>query len=285
MTHANGPDTPAAEQDERPQRPKRVQAVLEVIGKQRITPNLLRVVLGGEQVSLLRDNDCTDKYVKLLLAQPGSGLQPPYDLEGLRERAPESLPSRRTYTVRHWDREKGQITLDFVIHGEGTIDGIAAAWADAVLPGDVIAVSGAGGKYSPSPEAGFHLLIGDHSALPAISSALEAMVPDARGVALIHLDHAEDRQDLDHPAGIDVRWVQGERSQLVDEVAGLEIPTDDVQVFAHGERGAIKQIRRNLVKERGIDKSRVSISAYWADGRIEDQFQAEKREPVGRIED
>jgi NADPH-dependent ferric siderophore reductase len=285
MTHATGTGSSAPSTKDRPARPPRPQAVLEVVGKQRITANLLRVLLGGEQISVLNDNDSTDKYVKLLLPQPGSGLQPPYDMDGLRESAPEQLPSRRTYTVRSWDREKGIIALDFVIHGEGQIDGIAAAWADGVLPGDVVAAHGAGGGYAPDPEADFHLLIGDHSALPAIASALEAMEPDARGRALIQLDHAEDRQDLQVPEGVEVSWLIGDREQLLEQTRALDLPEGDVQVFAHGERGIIKQIRRELVKERGLPKNRISISAYWAAGRIEDQFQAEKRESVGRIDE
>ena len=45
-----------------------------------------------------------------------------------------------------------------------------------------------------------------------------------------------------------------------------------------------KQLRRLLVKEAGIPREQISISAYWALGRIEDQFQAEKREPIGAID-
>ena len=52
-----------------PRKP-RAQAVLEVISKTRISPRLLRVRLGGEQFSVLRRNDNTDAYVKLLIAVP-----------------------------------------------------------------------------------------------------------------------------------------------------------------------------------------------------------------------
>ena len=32
------------------------------------------------------------------------------------------------------------------------------------------------------------------------------------------------------------------------------------------------------------DRDELSLSGYWAYGRTEDRFQAEKREPIGRIE-
>lgn len=271
-----------------PRKP-RAQAVLEVISKTRISPRLLRVRLGGEQFSVLRRNDHTDAYVKLLIAVPGSGLRPPYDLDAIREQDPAQLPSRRTYTVRRWDHEAGTIDLDFVLHGHGDgadDDGIAARWADEAQPGDQIALSGAGGGYSPDPASSRHLLIGDHAALPAIAAALESMDPAAQGTALIHLDHAEDALQLEHPAGLEVRWVIGEREQLLEEVAALDLvdPTG-LQVFCHAERGLTKQLRRLLVAERQIPREAISISAYWALGRVEDQFQAEKREDIGKIDD
>ena len=58
---------------------------------------------------------------------------------------------------------------------------------------------------------------------------------------------------------------------------------DGVQVFAHGERESIKEVRR-VLKQRGVPREAISISGYWARGRTEDAFQAEKRTPVGQID-
>lgn len=256
-------------------------------GKTRLSPRLLRVTLGGEQYSELNRNHHTDAYVKLLIASEASGLVPPYDLDAIRAETPELLPTRRTYTVRHWDDDAGTLDIDVVLHGEGTDDnGVAARWADSALPGDRIALTGAGGGYSPLPETEFHLLIGDHATVPAIAAALESMEPAARGLALIHLDHDEDVLPLEHPEGVEVRWVIGDREQLLDEVTALDLSSPErFQVFCHVERGLTKRLRRVLVTERQIPREAISISAYWALGRIEDQFQAEKREAIGKIED
>jgi NADPH-dependent ferric siderophore reductase len=286
MTNAAAAPPQAAPASTRRPRP---QAVLEVLGKTRITPNLLRVRLGGQGLADLNPNEHTDKYVKLLLPDPASGLVPPYDMDALRQERPEDLPSMRTYTISRWDQDAGDISLDVVLHNDetGTLGGRASVWADAAQPGDLVAMRGAGGGYTPDTAVAHHLLIGDHSALPAIAAALEYLAreaPSASGLALIHLDHAEDVQEMDHPAGIDVQWVIEPREAVLDRVRALDIP-EDAQIFAHAERGLIKEIRRHLVRERGIDKARISISAYWALGRIEDQFQAEKREPIGTIDD
>ena len=56
-----------------------------------------------------------------------------------------------------------------------------------------------------------------------------------------------------------------------------------VQAFVHGEREAMKAARTVLFDQRGLDRSQVSLSGYWAGGRTEDVFQAEKKLPVGKI--
>ena len=284
MSTTTDQTSPAQASTERRPRKNRPQAVLEVLGKTRVSPRLLRLTLGGEGYAALNRNEQSDAYVKLLIADPHSGLQPPYDLDALREQSPELLPTRRTYTVRRWDDEAQRIEIDVVLHGDQG-EGVAARWADEAQPGDRIAMNGAGGGYTPSPEARRHLLIGDHAALPAIAAALESMDPSARGLALVHLDHEEDRLDLVHPGGVELRWVIGAREQLLDEVGALDLSdTAGLDVFCHVERGITKQLRRLLVKEAGIPREQISISAYWALGRIEDQFQAEKREPIGAID-
>ena len=278
--------SPASATAQRPARPKRNQAVLEVLGKTRVSPRLLRLTLGGEGYEALNRNRNSDAYVKFLIADPASGLQPPYDMDALREHSPELMPARRTYTVRHWDDEKQRIDVDVVLHGEGEDSGIAARWADAAQPGDLVAMNGAGGGYTPQPETRRHLLIGDHAALPAISAALESMDEDAAGLVVIHLDHEEDRLELEHPRGVELRWVIGAREELVETVRGLDLSDpEELQVFCHVERGITKQLRQVLVKDAGIPRPQISISAYWALGRVEDQFQAEKREAIGKIDE
>lgn len=277
--------------DARPPRPVRRRHVFAVVRTERLTPHLVRVVLGGPAFDdFVAAADpatlaTTDAYVKLLMAKPGLGLRPPYDLDALRaELAPEDVPVRRTYTVRDLDTAGRTLTIDFVVHGD---EGIAGPWAASAQPGDLLALSGPGGMYAPrDDDAVQHLLIGDESALPAVAAALERMPEHARGLAVIEVGGAADRLELAHPAGIAVRWVHrdaatpGER--LVETVQALARPTGAVQVFAHGERSAMKGVRA-VLQGWGLTRDDFSLSAYWALGRAEDAFQAEKRLPVGDL--
>lgn len=272
---------------DRPARPARRQAVMQVVRTARLAPHLVRVVLGGDGFAQYQDNDRTDKYVKLLFADPSLGLEPPYDLDALRERLPpEQLPCRRTYTVRAVDHAARQLTIDFVTHGGA---GVAGPWAERARPGDVVALTGAGGGYAPDPSADWHLLAGDDAALPAIASALEALPSDAVGEVVVEVDSEQDHLPLTVPDGVHVRWLHrdgaepGTTDLLVTALQGLAWRPGRVHAFVHGERGSMKALRDELFGRRGLERAQVSLSAYWAHGRTEDRFQAEKREPIGQI--
>ncbi|TPW78518.1 siderophore-interacting protein [Schumannella sp. 10F1B-5-1] len=281
-----------------PRRPG-TQYALVVQRTEQLTPHLLRVHFAGEGVAAwiaAADPDrlaATDTYAKVLFARREVGLTAPYDLEVLRETVPlEDLPSRRTYTIRDVDAAASTLAIDFVVHGD---EGVAGPWAQAAQAGDAISASVPGGAFAPSDDVTLpRLLLGDDSAIPAIAAALEAMPAGAQGVAIIEVESAAEELELAHPEGIDLRWLHraGAGDDGATATAGLPLvaaaralpaPTGPVEVFAHGERGAMKELRRLINGEWGVDRSLLSLSAYWALGRAEDAFQAEKREPIGQI--
>ena len=112
------------------------------------------------------------------------------------------------------------------------------------------------------------------------------MPADASGVALLEVEDRGDVIPLRAPEHVDVQWLVNPATDDVDFLAravdGVEW-RDGVQVFAHGERESIKEVRR-VLKQRGVPREAISISGYWARGRTEDAFQAEKRTPVGQID-
>jgi NADPH-dependent ferric siderophore reductase len=279
------------------------QHVFVVDRTEQLAAHLVRVHLGGSGFDTFTQDAnpdrlaATDKYVKLYFARAELGLVPPFDLDELRQTlAPEDLPVLRTYTVRSVDYVARTIAIDFVVHGD---EGIAGPWAASAQPGDLLATSSPGGMYSPDSDPGIeHLLLGDDSAIPAIAAALEAMTPTARGLALIEVTNSADEIPLAHPENVELRWVHRESggrhsagspetavagTALVASVQDLPAATRPVQVFAHGERGAMNALRAILQDGWGIERRALALSAYWALGRAEDRFQAEKREPVGQI--
>jgi NADPH-dependent ferric siderophore reductase len=266
-------------------RPARPQAVLTVLGRERLSTHTVRITAGGPGFDALRMNEFTDKYAKIIFVDPSLGLTPPYDLAALRESLPlDRQPVTRTYTLRRADAERQQVAIDFVVHGD---EGIAAPWAAHAEPGDVLTMSGAGGAYRPDPDCDWHLLAGDESALPAICSALEALPGDARGIAYLETSDPSEYLDATRPTGIEISWLHrpepGSRPRLLADtlLAGPWL-SGRADVFAHGERESMKAVRVAL-KTRLGDGDQLSLSGYWASGRTEDVFQSEKRQPVGQI--
>ncbi|MBD5786040.1 siderophore-interacting protein [Cellulosimicrobium terreum] len=264
----------------------RPQIVLEVLETSWLAPHMVRIVAGGPGFADFTGNESTDKYVKIFFARPELGLEPPYDVAALRETlAPQDLPVTRTYTVRWVDEEAQRLAIDFVVHGD---EGLAGPWAATAQPGDRLVLTGPGGMYAPDPATDWHLLAGDDAAIPAIAAALEAMGPDAVGLAFVEVGTEADVQPLAAPPGIDVTWLfrgdapAGTTTLLPDAVHAARWPEGRVQVFAHGEREAMKALRR-VFTEREVPRTDLSLSGYWAYGRAEDRFQAEKREPIGQI--
>jgi len=266
-------------------RPTRPQAVLAVLGRESLSPHTVRITAGGPGFEALRMNEFTDKYAKIIFAEPGLGLTPPYDLAALRETLPpDRLPVTRTYTLRRADAQEQQVAIDFVVHGD---PGIAAPCAARAEPGDILTLSGAGGAYRPDPGSDWHLFAGDESALPAICSALEALPGDARGIAYLETCDPGEYLDAMLPSGMEVVWLHrpqpGSQPQLLaDSLRACPWLPGRADVFAHGERESMKAIRA-VVKARLSDGDQLSLSGYWASGRTEDVFQSEKRQPIGQI--
>ncbi|TFB98708.1 siderophore-interacting protein [Cryobacterium adonitolivorans] len=264
-----------------PARPVRPQITLSVVRREQLSPHLVRIVLSGEQFESFVTNDATDKYVKIYFAKRELGLTPPFDVPLLRETlAAEDLPVTRTYTVRKVDTIARTLSIDFVVHGD---DGLAGPWADAAQPGDLLTFSGPGGGYAPDPGSAWHLFAGDQSALPAIASALASLPATAEGLAFIQAAGPSEILELAAPTAVQIQWLFGtDPAHLAAAVDAATWLPGRPQVFAHGERSAMKGLR-DVFTAHGVQRSELSLSGYWAQGRTEDRFQAEKREPVGQI--
>ncbi|MFF3546589.1 siderophore-interacting protein [Streptomyces platensis] len=271
---------------ERPSRKKPAVHRARVRRTERLTPHMVRVVLGGEGLAEFAAGEYSDHYVKLVFPRPGVAYPEPFDIAQIREEFPrDQWPSTRTYTVRAWDAVTRDLTVDFVVHGD---EGLAGPWAAAAQPGDEIFLLGPGGAYVPEAAADWHLLAGDESALPAIAASLARIPAGVPVHAFIEVAGPEERQELDGPAGVEISWLYRGGApvgrELVAAVRALDFPSGRVQAFVHGEAGFVKELRRLLRVEREIPREALSISGYWRTGHDEDGWQAAKRDWNQQVE-
>ncbi|WP_405568521.1 siderophore-interacting protein [Streptomyces sp. NBC_01167] len=271
---------------ERPARTSPKAYESRVVHTEHLTPHMVRIVLGGEGLADFGLDGFTDHYVKLLFTPEGVSYPEPFDMDRIRAEFPrDQWPANRTYTVRSWDRDSGELTIDFVVHGD---EGLAGPWAARARAGDTLRILGPGGGYAPDPAADWHLLVGDESALPAIAAALENMPTGARVHAFVEVDGPEDEQKVVTPDGVEIHWLHrsgrpvGEA--LVAAVTALEFPEGTMCAFVHGEAGFVKELRRHLRLERQVPREQLSISGYWRLGQSDEAWRAVKREWNEQVE-
>jgi NADPH-dependent ferric siderophore reductase len=229
-----------------------------------LTPGMVRIVVGGADLEGFGAGAFTDHYGKC-----GFG------------------DKTRSYTVRYWDPELRLLTLDFVVHGDR---GLAGPWAANAKPGDTLQLAGPGGAYTPSPDADWHLLVGDDAALPAIAVSLARVPAGVPAFAVVEVDGPEHRQPLESPGDLEVVWLDrsggpGEDPALqLDAVKALSLPDGQGHAFVHGEANAVRLVRRHLVLERELPTEWLSASGYWKLRRTDEEWRAEKREWVALAE-
>ncbi|MEO9599880.1 siderophore-interacting protein [Parasphingorhabdus sp.] len=236
--------------------------ILTVIDSVRVTPNLHRVTLGGEGLKGFPSGQ-SGGYVKLRLDGPEGG-----------------KPVVRTYTIR--SQSESDIDVDFALHGSDEDSGPATSWAINAKAGDTMMLGGPGAA-KPLPEGrGPFLLVGDMTALPAISINLEALPDDATGDAILLVRDAADKQDIAKPAGVTIHWLVdadlgANPALLVDATRALPSTADLVYAWVACEFEAMKLMRQYLRVEQAFGPDRLYISSYWKRGLIEDEHKKAKR--------
>jgi NADPH-dependent ferric siderophore reductase len=245
-----------------------------------LTPRMVRIVLGGDDLAEFGAGEFTDHYVKLLLPPAGAPYAAPFDPAAVKAELPrDQWPRMRTYTVRDWDAGQRRLTIDVVVHGD---EGIAGPWAAGARPGDLVQLLGPGGAYAPDPDAAWHLMVGDASVLPAIAVSLLRVPAGVPVIVVVEVDGPDDEIALDTPGELDLRWVR--TGELLGAVRALSFPDGPGHHFVHGEATAVREVRRHLLVERGVPREALSASGYWKRARNDEEWREDKAEWLRQAE-
>lgn len=268
---------PAAPRAARAPRPAHLA---QVVRTERLTPHMVRVVFGGSGLAGFAVGEPTDSYVKLLFPPHDAPYSVPYDVDAVKRELPVDLwPAMRTYTVRWWNAESGELAVDFVVHGD---EGIAAPWAAQAVAGDQLYLQGPGGAYVPRIDADWHLFVGDDSALPAIAASVARLPAGSRARLVVEVPSPADEQQFDSAAELDVLWLHRDDPAGEPDIAAAvrALPDFDgqVQAFVHGDAGFVRELRRFLRVDKAVPREFLSISGYWKRGLAEDGWRTAKRE-------
>lgn len=249
--HVEAVSQPATEQ--RPEKRRKTPTEATLVSIAKLSPSMVRVHIAAEMAPI----QATDAYVKFVFHKDEGSVM-------------------RSFTVRDWI--DGGFIADAIVHSDGT----AGAWFDTAVPGAALQLRGPGGSFIPSTDAGVpRLLVVDLSALPAAEASLAAMPHTARGTVLIHADSPEEERAIDAPENVAVRWIIAEQADaaaaLTHELASIERDAN-TEIFVHGEAGWVRNIRRELTVNWGIDTAKASLSGYWMHGKTDEEWRDYKGE-------
>jgi len=166
---------------------------------------------------------------------------------------------RRDYTPRRVDTDAREIDIEFALHGHGG----AAEWARNATVGQRAIIGGPRGSMILPLAMDWHLLIGDDSALPAVTRRLEELPADARVDAVL-LVGAADRRVLVTRADARIHWVDSDDA-LLQVLKDLPLQPGAGLAWGGGEAALMARVRQVLV-ETGMPRQAAKVSAYWKRG-------------------
>lgn len=250
-------------------------------------PHLRRIFLAGPALAGF-PLDSDGAHVRLMFPQPHqtAPVLPTLGPDGPVWPPDNQRPVTRTYSVAHYDVDAGELAIDFVLHGDS---GPASRWAASAVPGAALGVVGPAGPPRHRASADWFLLSGDLSALAAVAAVLRALPRNARGVALLEVADPADRVALEHPAGVDVRWLVRGATRASDSrlmlaaIRALVWPSMPSVTLA-GENAQVVAIRDHLLQERGVPRSHLYAIPYWKDTLAEEAYHAERHRVMDEFE-
>lgn len=229
--------------------------IATLVRSEQLTPHLRRIVLDTSAMPQWQTSGVPDEALLLVVPDPKTG---EVDLPG--EHNGNNYERARWYTVRRFDADARELTIDVVGHDVG----VATRWARRALPGDPVGLSSVRNWYARPDDAQWQLLVGDITAIPAIGRMLDEQAESVETVVRIEIADPRDRIELPEREGVRVEWVHNTGESRLDElVRTAETPDGPGYTFVAGEAAATRAVRRHLRHELGRPAARYSVIGYW----------------------
>jgi NADPH-dependent ferric siderophore reductase len=211
------------------------QYAAQVVRREQLSDHFVRIVLGG--LDGFASTGIPDEWVGLVV--PGQF-------------------QSRYYTVRSWDG--GELTLDVVVHEQGLV----TEWAQRDVVGESVTITEPKGSFALPADAGWLLLVGDLTGLPAMARIAESSTLPTRLWV-----ESPDVVEGYLPAGADVRWSTppGDgASALAAVVESIDWPEGEGYFWMAGESSQMRAIRKHLMRERRLPAAAYDVMGYWRGG-------------------
>ena len=252
----------------------------EVRAVEALTPTMIRIVFGGEDLRRFASSGDPDERLVVVLPRPGERHTPDpvRQADGTLDYPADDEPEIRSYTVRRFDPEAPEMVIDFVRH----VGGAAAAWAIQARVGDVVYLSPAKGWYSPPADATWQLLLADLTGLPALGRILDELPAGMRAITVAEVATDADRQRFTSAAEVSSQWLVAGNghgpSRLLEVLKRIEFPAGPGYIWFAGEASESRAVRKYVRRELGWTTDRFTIIGYW---RMDQERWMARYEPIG----
>jgi NADPH-dependent ferric siderophore reductase len=209
----------------------------QVVRRERLSDHLVRLVLGGPGLVGFASTGVPDEWVGLVV--PGQF-------------------QSRYYTVRSWTGS--ELTLDVVVHDVGLV----TEWAAREVVGDTVTITEPKGSFAMPTDAGWLILVGDLTALPAMARIAESATVPTR----IWAEVPDDMSSY-LPTAVDVTWLTPPAdgaSGLAAAVEAIDWPAGPGYFWMAGESAQMRAIRKHLMRERRMPSASYDVMGYWRGG-------------------
>jgi NADPH-dependent ferric siderophore reductase len=123
-------------------------------------------------------------------------------------------------------------------------------------------------------EADWYLIGADDSALPAVGTLLEALPKTCFAHVFIEVGDADEELKLESPAQFQVTWLHhgwavGQVGrELEKSVRKFTFPEGNGRVWIGCEAAVMRNIRRHVLNDRGMDRTHAHTQGYWKYGAV-----------------
>ena len=230
--------------------------------------------LGAKEhlITLVSKRSVTDHYVRLEFEAPTLfGDVEPRPAAWLRLWFPDPAGGRRQYqrgyTLADADPEAGRLSVEFVLHEPA---GPASAWAVEAEAGDQLIAQSLGSvPFQDHADSERLVLLADLAAVPAVNAVLRELPAEREVFLLLEQAHDDDAEVplAQHPRLRVHRFDREGPATMARELAEQVPELDGAQIWAAGESGSLKGVRKAVSGRAGGSKANTHIQAYWVAGR------------------
>lgn len=228
-----------------------------------LSPHLRRVIVTGDSlIDFPARQEGT--YVKVILPEEGN-----------------KRSMKRSYTIRAFNPETRELTLDFVVNRHS---GPATNWALQAKVGSEIGIAGPGPMKLTNFDHHSYLLVGDLTSINAINGYVPRFGQNADIRVIISVPTRRDIIDLDYDSAQNTYWYIEDEAKSTIEGVVIETAkgmSKEAHVFLGMEARTIRSLRPVLQEELGFSRRNTFAVGYWKKGIDADKFSIQKKlQPV-----